>query len=89
MDHLGVKYDADKHAYTKVLVFADAFLTSSAVIKKSISKQMYLSFPLEQSTRNENQDEERVQLCLKLQNQVWEMEVSSFVWLFSFNQLPI
>ncbi len=50
---------------------------------------MYLSFALEQSTRNENQDEERVQLCLKLQNQVWEMEVSSFVWLFSFNRLPI
>ncbi len=50
---------------------------------------MYLSFALEQSTINENQDEERVHLCLKLQNQVWEMEVSSFVWLFSFNRLPI
>ncbi|XP_058601848.1 UBX domain-containing protein 11 isoform X2 [Onychostoma macrolepis] len=28
----------------------------------------------EKSTSNENQDEELAQLCLKLQNQVWEME---------------
>ncbi len=49
---------------------------------------MCLSLALEKPTSNENQDEELVQLCLKLQNQVREMEVSSFVWLFSFNQLP-
>lgn len=38
---------------------------------------MCLSLALEKSASNENQDEELVQLCLKLQNQVSEMEVRS------------
>ncbi|XP_073702614.1 UBX domain-containing protein 11 [Garra rufa] len=44
----------------------------------------------EKSTGNENQDEELVKLCLKLQNQVWEMEKFlndyGMIWVGSYEE---
>ncbi|XP_016315603.1 UBX domain-containing protein 11-like [Sinocyclocheilus anshuiensis] len=53
-------------------------------------KRNLLQEAKEKSTSNENQDEELVKLCLKLQNQVWEMEKFlndyGMVWVGSYEE---